>query len=443
MPGNDATHTALNVVVVGMHYAPERSGNAPYTTGLARGLSRRGMDVTAVAGYPHYPEWRLHPGYEKARAEEWDSGVRLRRQRHPVPSVPTGRARIVMESVFAVRAGRDLLQLSPDVVIAVSPALLSLLPAVLLRSLRRYRLGILVQDLYGAGIAETGLGSRKVGRVVWLLERWLLQKADSVAVIHEVFGQRLIAAGLAPDRVHVIPNWAHIDMPDSVDKASARRELGWHTAEFVALHAGNMGVKQGLEGLVDAARLAESAGSNIRIVLLGDGSRRRALEEYAAGAQRLTFMDALPAGRFEQALMAADCLLLHEKPGVVEMSVPSKLTSYFTAGRPVVAATDPRSGAAALMTAAGAGLLARAGDAASILDGIERLAEDAEAAAAMGASGQRYALEHLRGKTAIDRYETWVRDLAAGRRHGWRERRRIRWMRRPDGARASANRNEL
>jgi colanic acid biosynthesis glycosyl transferase WcaI len=400
------------VLVVGLHYAPEHSGNAPYTTGLARHLASVGMAVTAITGYPHYPEWRLHPDYTRRRPTEMDQGVRLRRLRHPVPANPTGGARIVMESVYASGVTAQLLRRRADVVVAVSPVLLSLVPAVLLRRLRRYRLGVLVQDLYGAALAETGLGGGLLTRATAWLEVALLKRADAVVVIHEVFRRRLVEAGVPAERIQVIANWAHVAVPEQVDVAAVRAELGWADDEVIALHAGNMGVKQGLEGLVDAARLAGERGSRVRVVLMGDGSRREALAGYGAGLPRLTFLDPLPDGRFESALAAADVLLLHEKPGVVEMSVPSKLTSYFSAGRPVVAATDARSGAAALMTASGAGAIADAGDADSILTAIEKVAADPVAGDAMGAGARTYAAEHLTGAASLGRYEEWVRRLA-------------------------------
>jgi glycosyltransferase involved in cell wall biosynthesis len=282
-------------------------------------------------------------------------------------------------------------------------------------------LGVVIQDLYGAALAETGLGGVILTRATAWLERELLKRADSIVVIHEVFRARLLDEGIRADRVAVIPNWAHITVPESTDVLATRRALGWGDDEFIALHAGNMGVKQGLEGLVDAARLAQERGSRVRVVLLGDGSRRPILTEYAEGAAQLTMRDPLPAGQFEAALAAADCLVLHEKPGIVEMSVPSKLTSYFASGRPVVAATHPSSGAAALMMAAQAGPLARAGDAASLLAAIEHLADNPGEAAAMGLRGQRYATEHQDDQHALDRYAQWLRDLAdteeAGRRH--------------------------
>lgn len=401
-----------HVLVVGLNYAPEHAGIAPYTTGMARHLAKAGFNVTAVTGYPHYPEWRIHCGYEGRHPARTDDGVLVRRLRHPVPARPAGPMRIGLEAVFAAGVTGQLLRRRADVVVAVSPALLSVLPAVLLSRLRRYRLGVVVQDLYGAAVQEAHLGGSVLRRATTRLEAALLKRADSVVVIHDVFRARLVACGVPTDRIEVIPNWSHVAVPASVDVSATRAKLGWRDDEVIALHAGNMGVKQGLEGLIDTARLADERGSRVRVVLLGDGSRRRALTEYGREVPRLTFIEPLPPGRFEAALAAADVLLLHEKPGVVEMSVPSKLTSYFSAGRPVVAATDTRSGAAALMTSSGAGLVARAGDASSILTAIEAIADDPRATEAMGARARRYAAEHLTDLASLSRYESWVKLLA-------------------------------
>ncbi|MGY1716386.1 glycosyltransferase family 4 protein [Geodermatophilus sp. SYSU D01106] len=399
------------MAVVGLNYAPETTGIAPYTTGLARHLAQEGHEVTVLTGHPHYPEWRLHPGYETPRASSTDHGVRLVRVRHPVPGNPGGASRVLMELVFALRAGARLLRERPDVVLVVSPALLSIAPALLLRSVRHFRVGVVVQDLYGAALSETGLGGGLVARVTARLERLLLRRADGVAVIHDVFRQRLLADGVVDARVVVIPNWSHVTMPGAQDRVERRRQLGWEPDDFIALHSGNMGAKQGLEGLVEVGRLAGERGSAVRVVLMGNGSRRDHLARQAEGLAQVTLLDSLPEGEFESTLSAADCLLLHEKPGVVEMSVPSKLTTYFTAGRPVVAATDERSGAAALVAASEAGIRVPAGDAATILDAIEEVAADPAAAEEMSANGQAYAAEHLTGAASLAGYGAWVRRL--------------------------------
>jgi glycosyltransferase involved in cell wall biosynthesis len=419
---DDSSSEGVRVVVVGLNYAPETTGIAPYTTGLARHLAHEGHEVTAITGHPHYPQWELHPGYEDPRPPEVDHGVRLVRVAHPVPGNPSGVSRGWMELVFALRAGSQLARLRPDVVLAVSPALLSLVPAFLLRPVRRYRLGVVVQDLYGAALAETGLGGGFVARLTGALERWLLRRADGVTVIHEVFQKRLLAEGVPADRIRVIPNWAHVSVDAAADREALRCRMGWGVDDFVALHAGNMGAKQGLEGLVDVGRLAQERRSPVRVVLMGNGVQRDHLAEQADGLQKVDIVESLPEGEFEAALLAADCLLLHEKPGVVEMSVPSKLTTYFTAGRPVVAATDERSGAASLVDASEAGVRVPAGDPATILQAIEQVAKDPAAAEEMAANGQAYAAEHLTGGASLGRYDVWVQGLGhGGRVRSWRE----------------------
>lgn len=395
------------VVVLGLNYAPEHTGIAPYTTALARHLAQSGLKVTALVGTPHYPQWQVHEGYEQENPVVVDEGVRLRRSPHPVPPSGAGLRRVLMEAVFAVRVGARLLRTPADAVVVVSPSLLSVIPALISGRFRGHRVGVIAQDLYGAALAETGMGGGIVSRLTVWLERHLLRRADAVVVIHEVFRQRLLAEGVAAAGIEVIPNWTHVVIPEHVDRGAVRSSLGWGPDDVIALHAGNMGVKQGLEGLLAAGRLAAETGSRVRVVLMGDGSQRAALEAAAAGIEQVEFLDPLPAGPFETALAAADVLVLHEKPGVVEMSVPSKLTSYFAAGRPVVAATDPLSGAAALVRASRGGVITESGDARALLDAVHTLAQP-DVAAEAGARGRSFAERNLSGESSLGAYRAWV-----------------------------------
>jgi hypothetical protein len=84
-------------------------------------------------------------------------------------------------------------------------------------------------------------------------------------------------------------------------------------------------------------------------------------------------------------------LLVNEREGMAEMSVPSKLTSYFSAGRPVVAATDPDSPTASEMRASGAGPIVPSGDPEALLARFCTLAADAALAATHGAAARSFA----------------------------------------------------
>lgn len=405
----------LDILILGINYAPEVTGVAPYTTGVARGLAAEGHRVQVITSFPHYPAWRTTPGYEKGwRVREWDGDVELIRVRHPLPRNSVGPGRVLMELVFAAQClvgGRR----RPDLILVMSPALLSVASALLRRRGGRTAVGAVSQDLYSRAFLETAaLGGRGAERVAQL-ERALLSRADGVAVIHTKFRDTLALLGVDAGRVTVIRNWAHIT-PSSADRAATRAALGWAPDETVVLHAGNMGHKQGLENVVEAARLADRRGDKVRFVLLGDGARRRALQEAADGVGSVEFVDPLPTGPFEDALAAADVLLLNEKPGVSDMCVPGKLTSYFAAGRPVLAATDPRSGAAAEVGAAGAGTMVAAGDPALLLKTAVALAEEPAALAEMSERGRAYAEATLTPQVAIRSYSAWARGLVRARR---------------------------
>ena len=107
-----------------------------------------------------------------------------------------------------------------------------------------------------------------------------------------------------------------------------------------------MGLKQGLEQVVEAARLAAERDEPVRFVLAGDGSQAEALRAMGAGLPTLEFLPVQPDGLHASLLAAADVLLLSERATQLDMSLPSKLTGYFAAGRPIVAAI-PAGGASA------------------------------------------------------------------------------------------------
>ncbi|SDO27250.1 Glycosyltransferase involved in cell wall bisynthesis [Cryobacterium flavum] len=405
--------------MIGLNYLPERTGIAPYTSALAGGLQARGMKVDVFSAHPHYPEWRIHPGFGSWTTHDTVGGVPVRRLRHYVPARPSGVKRLLSEISFGLRLVFSRWD-KPDVVVMVSPALFASAIATL-----RIRLGwhkpvinVWLQDIYSLGMTETGMGGGLVARIVTWVETKTLKAAAGVVVIHTRFADYVSdKLGVDANRVEVVRNWTHFDSAPVANVRTIRSAHGWGADESVVLHAGNMGVKQGLENVVNAARLADEHHLPLRFVLLGNGSQRDELRTLAEGIERLDFIDSLEDAEFQGALSAADILLVNEKPGVAEMAVPSKLTSYFNAGRPVIAATDLTGITADEIAAANAGLIVQAGDAQAMVDAAMSLAGDPTAAARLGANGLQYRNEVLGEDAAIDRYASWLRQLAAEKKY--------------------------
>lgn len=407
----------VDVSILSLHYPPETTGNAPYTGALAAGLMARSHRVDAIVAHPHYPEWRVRPGYGQWRRSEMIDGVAVRRLRHYVPRPPRGLRRLFSEISFGVRISLSRLP-SAGVVVAVSPALFATALAALRIRLTPSRpaLVVWVQDIYTLGMAETQEGGGFSARITKFIERHVLRSADRVVVIHPRFADYIEREmGVDPKRITVIRNWTHLKPSRAMTQIDARAAIGWPVGRFLVVHTGNMGAKQGLDNVVEAARLADVRSAPIQFVLVGDGSERSRLEELSRGIERITFIDPLGEADYRCALAAADCLLVNELPGVANMAVPSKLTSYFDAARPVLAATEIDGITASEIDQANAGVVVPAGDPQALLTAALQISRDTEQAAVYGAAARRFCLERLTADAAIGAFERLVCEVAGVR----------------------------
>lgn len=386
---------------------------------MAAGLARRGRAIHAVVAHPHYPDWKITAGYGQWSLRENIEGVTVDRLWHYVPRRPTLIPRALSEVCFGARQAFARWG-SPSSIVAVSPALLSSV-AVRLRSLathRRVPFVVWVQDLYGLGVVETGQGGGVAARALRGIEAWLLRSASTVVVIHDRFADRVHEDfGIPRERIAVVRNWTHLPPMPVADVAAVRRAHSWSDDEVVVVHTGNMGVKQGLHHVVDAGRLAHERGEKVRFVLVGNGAQRDDLQQRIDEQSTTTqILPPLDDKAFAETLQSADVLLVNELPGVAEMAVPSKLTSYFASGRPVLAATDATGITAQEVVAAQAGIVVPAGCAESILEGAKRLANDRDECRRLGLNGKRYKETVLEETIAIDRFDSLLENLTAPHR---------------------------
>src|SRR5262249_19773586 len=95
----------MRIAIVGINYAPELTGIAVYTAGLAESMGARGMDVDVYTAFPYYPQWAKAPEHRRALgARETLNGVTVRRHYLYVPARPTAARRMLHELSFVVSA---------------------------------------------------------------------------------------------------------------------------------------------------------------------------------------------------------------------------------------------------------------------------------------------------------------------------------------------------
>jgi colanic acid biosynthesis glycosyl transferase WcaI len=332
-------------ILVGINYAPEPTGNAPYTTDLSIGLAAVGA-TQVITGIPHYPWWEKQTDFDDLRILEGRPNLSLTRINHLVPSKQGNLSRLAMELSFGLNVSIKE-KLLGEVIVLVSPALIS--SAVVLLKVRLTRNSaktvLWVQDLYEQGLKETATGGKLSSLIIGKIENWLLRSVDQVVFAHTAFAQakpQLKGSGPFTDS---IPNWSQFSFKPTEEPVETRKKYSLSSDRLV-LHIGNMGVKQGLENVIDAAREAERQSEKIHFLLVGSGNQIEQLKFLAGTCLNISFVPPVSEQELSNLLNAADVLLVHEKPGVKEMSMPSKLTTYFQTAVPVLVCSEPDSIAA-------------------------------------------------------------------------------------------------
>jgi colanic acid biosynthesis glycosyl transferase WcaI len=159
------------------------------------------------------------------------------------------------------------------------------------------------------------------------------------------------------------------------------------------MHAGSMGLKQGLSTVIQAAALTRE--SAIHWVFIGDGEVRSQLIDAARSVgvqQKVHFLPFQPDNALSETFADADVLLVNQVRAVKDTLIPGKLLTYMASGRPVLVAANPESQAAQLLRDAGGGLLIAPEDADALATAARTLSTSGrDTLAAFGARNRTYA----------------------------------------------------
>lgn len=385
-----------SVAIYGVNYAPEPTGIGPYTAELAEYLVGLGAVVRVITTFAHYPHWQVSAGDRGVRRRETIHGVSVTRLWSRMPKPMTGVQRLLFEMSYSFLAlfhgpGKS------EVVVGVIPGLGSGLAAVLHGRIRRRRVVVVIQDLAGRGLKQSGMSSaRALGQLAARAEAFAVRHAHQVIAISEAFVEPLVREGVRRERIVVLPNWGR------VPKLSPSVPVRCGPAMLV--HAGSMGHKQGLDQLVEAARTANARGFDYRFVLVGDGSERGRLEALANGLPNIEFRDPVAEEEFPALLASAHVLLLCQAASNIDMSFPSKLTAYLASGRPVVAAVPPGGSVDAFLRRTNVGLVVKSDDATSLVNAIESLLEDEFMQASLVRAGEKLVADEWDRDTMLARW---------------------------------------
>ncbi|WP_028448705.1 glycosyltransferase family 4 protein [Chitinibacter tainanensis] len=346
----------MRILIITQWFDPE-----PTFKGLvfARALQAKGHNVEVITGFPNYPGGKVYAGYQiKWRQVEMIDGIRINR----VPLYPShdGSAlkRIFNYASFAISSclyGIFGVR-KPDVVYVYHPPLTVGLSASIVSLFRRVPFIYDIQDLWPDTLAATGMiNNQRALSIVSSLCSFVYKSAAKLVVLAPGFKEKLIERGVAPDKIELIYNWCDEQALQGIDLGNLHdiRSNG----RFNIVFAGNMGKAQGLDSVLDAAKLVLSEAPQVLLVMVGGGLEVTRLKKRAEDEKitNIIFLPQMPMSQIGRVLAAADVLLVHLKDDpLFSITVPSKTQAYLAAGKPILMAV--RGDAADLVCEAQAGI---------------------------------------------------------------------------------------
>lgn len=407
----------LDILILGINYAPEMVGIGPYTAGMAQFLARMGHAVTVVCAEPYYPHWKVDPAYSRgARHVSVEQGVRVVRVPTYVPARPDGKRRIAHHMSFAASAQLALLAESrrarPDVVIGIAPSLVSMIAARDAARRTGAKLWLHIQDFEVEAAFATGLlkGKGMLAKAARRFEAWAIG-ADRVSTISPQMCAKLEQKGVAPERIIEFRNWANVDEVKPLTQPSVYRERWGIQRPHVAVYSGNIANKQGIEIVVEAAHRLKHR-KDLAFVVCGNGPNRGHLHEQAAGLDNIHFHDLQPRECLSDLLGLASVHLLPQIGGAADLVLPSKLTNMLASGRPIIATALEGTGLANEVE--GCGVITPPGDGMAFAAAIDDLLDREDERGRLSAEARSRAVASWSQARILGQFHSHLTELSRG-----------------------------
>ena len=395
------------LIFVNRFFYPNESATSQLLTDVCWTLADEAWDVRVIASD------RGEPGKSRLSRKEVVKSVNVRRVR----STQFGGTSLIGRAIdylsFYPGAFVELLRSARtnDVIVVKTDPPMFVVLAVVAARLKRAKLIVWLQDLYPEVAIELGVRGLRgpLGWALIQLRNMALRGADANVVIGVRMSDRLIAGGVRPFRIHLLPNWSDdsIEPLRSAD-SNSRKEWGIKDDVFVFGYSGNLGRAHEAETLLGAAKLLQHR-QDICFLFVGSGHEshylKRAIAE--AGLENFVFQPHQPRDQLSHSMAASDAHWLSLRPELEGLIVPSKFYGIASAGRPVVAIVAKDGEIARAVNDLDCGYVVEPGDSARLAAVIAELADNPMHGQQLGQRARAGSDQKFARRLALKRW-SWI-----------------------------------
>lgn len=410
----------MKILVVSLYYEPDRcQSNGPIIRALCEDWAEAGHQVTVLTSFPHYNCDNVWPEYRGRWFQRDRVGrVNVIRSYIFVPRKRSGWQRILNYLSFNISSTlAGLFSGEQDVIFVMSPPLTIGLTGYVLGLLKRIPYCYNLQDIWPEVAVKLGmLRGRRLIAFFETMEKFIYRHSRRIFAISDEFKSNLIAKGVAADKIEVIPNFTDTEFIQPMEKANAFSLANGLADKFTVLYAGNVGLSQGLEVILDAAEQLKDH-PDIVFAIVGEGSSRAELiaEAERRRLRNVKLLPFQPESDVPMVYAAADVALIPLRHGITENSVPCKTYSIMAAAKPYIAGVDEGSTVWKLTEQVGCGVCVEPENGHALAEAVLRLQRDEQSRNLMGQSGRQFVECNFAREIITDRYRAGLETLVEKR----------------------------
>ncbi|SDN36643.1 Glycosyltransferase involved in cell wall bisynthesis [Afipia sp. GAS231] len=389
--------------MVTQHYAPDPNTTAIFMTAIAEQLALE-SPVVVFSGWSG----------SAAAASQRQGGPHIIEIRNWMPAKAALVKRAAAELWFSIRVFFILLMRLQrgDVVVTVTAPFMLPYSVAAAAWLRRARSVLILHDLFPDVLVMAGLmRPRSIAATAIHAANALMYRALSAVIVIGRDTTQLLKRykGVTPDKICFIPNWATLPIGlRPIESNNSYRQVC--KRGFIVGLSGNLGFTHDPLVVFEAARMLLDA-DDIGFLLSGWGTGFESLQALQAEAKlpNVVMMGRVPETDLAEFLASADLWIIPYRKNAAGVSVPSRFYNLLAIGRPVAIVSEANAEAAVTIRDNDIGWVVPPGNPAALAAAIRAAASSGQARAkgmrAVEVAGQ-YSF-----KQAMTRYRNLVHRL--------------------------------
>ncbi|NVO11239.1 MAG: glycosyltransferase family 4 protein [Bacteroidales bacterium] len=397
----------MKILVVSQYFWPENFRINDFVDGM----SQRGHEITVLTGKPNYPSGRFYSGYTFFNKRvEFYNGIKVIRS----PLITRGNSggvRLFINylsfaffasfcALFRVKGKYDLI-----FVYQLSPVTVGI-PAMILKKKFRIPLFFWILDLWPESVEEaSNIRNTSAIKLLTSLVKYIYKKSDRIFISSNSFSRSISEKNVEKNKIVYFPNWAEeLYLSDNIQNSKYTNLL---PTGFKIMFAGNIGVAQDFESIINAAELVRY-NKDIHWVILGDGRKKQWLKNEIDKRQLTSnfhLLGSYPPEEMPNFFCHANTMLVSLKDSkILSLTVPAKIQSYLAFGKPILAMLNGEG--TDIINKANAGISCESGNYIKLAQNVESMFNmKPNQLDEMGINAKKYYNQHFNRKILFERFE--------------------------------------